>query len=136
MGEREIWIAVKAVLGIAMGFMLGLHHAVQALLILQVLDIAAGTLVAIHENRLSSRVAFRSLTKKAAILIVVATGHVLEDIAGVTLVPYLAGYFCVHEALSILEHSERMGVRIPRRLRYALDVMRREALNGRADKNQ
>lgn len=136
MGEREIGIAVKAVLGTAMGFILGLHHAVQALLILQVLDIAAGTLVAIHENRLSSRVAYLSLTKKAAILIVVATGHVLEDIAGVTLVPYLAGYFCVHEALSILEHSARMGVRIPRRLRYALDVMRRETLNGRADKNQ
>lgn len=131
MFERDWTLFVKAVCAAALGWWMALDEVVRVLIALQALDIFAGFLVAAYGKELSSDVMWRGLLKKVGALAVVAAAYHLGALSGVNLTPYVAGYFCAHEGLSILENVARLGVPIPQRLRSLLAAMQEEADGGR-----
>ena len=100
-----------------------LEPVMQALLVLIVLDIITGILAAYYTRTLSSDQTFRGMAKKALMLSIVAGAHVLQ-IAWQSPIPIgmvVAGFYVVHEMLSIMENAVRAGVPLPQQLVGALE---------------
>lgn len=103
----------------------GLIPMVQLLLLLMLIDILSGVAVAIQERKVSSDVAWRGMTRKAVILLIVATAGAVETYAAPTIgnVPVqlaVAGFYAAAEVLSILENAANAGVPTPKLLRDIL----------------
>ncbi len=103
----------------------GLIPMVQLLLLLMLIDILSGVVVAIQEKRVCSDAAWKGMTRKAIILLVVGTAGALEIYLAPTLgdMPLLmavAGFYSAAEVLSILENAAKAGVPTPEALRQVL----------------
>lgn len=95
------------------------------LIAMMVIDVCTGIVAAIYERRLSSKVGYKGMMKKASLLLVVGCAGVLEQAILVTLPETLrgnvvlplakitAGFFVVNEALSVLENAKRSGAPLP-----------------------
>mgnify|MGYP001607150072 CR=1 FL=1 len=105
--------------GLAVGWWLGLHPAVQVLIVLMGIDLASGLLAGLGQLR--SEVAFLGLRKKAIVLLLVAAASLLGQMAdNLPLGQAVAGFYAAHEGISILENATRAGLPVPRALREAL----------------
>lgn len=98
----------------------GLPLMVQVLIGMMVLDTATGILAAYIDAALDSRVSFRGTAKKAIVLLLVAAAAWLEPAIGVPLASAVAGFYVVHELMSILENAAVAGLPVPDVLRDAL----------------
>jgi toxin secretion/phage lysis holin len=99
----------------------GLPFVLQLLIILMALDILSGLIAGFVTKKLSSDVSFRGLAKKAMILVLVGLAQLLGGAVSIGgLGSAVAGFYCVHEGLSILENAVRAGVPVPDFLREAL----------------
>lgn len=105
-----------------------------ALVGLIVLDILMGLASAFVMKTISSSASWRGMTKKASeILIVAAVGLLQPALQGipavgdVPLVHIVCTFYCITEALSILENASRLGVPVPPFLVSALSKLRGEA---------
>lgn len=117
------WAKTLIALAIAAGaaFWTGLPFILQLLVYIMALDILSGVIAAFVSKELSSDVSFRGLAKKAMILLMVALAQLLGQAIGVAqLAVAVAAFYCVHEALSILENAAKAGLPIPDILRDAL----------------
>ena len=118
-------VAAKTIGAAAVAFWGGLIPLVQLLAILMLLDIASGLLAAYYKRELCSEVSFRGMVKKGMVLLLVTGSGAIEcyagpSIGGVPLQALVAGFFCMHEGLSIIENAGRAGLPIPDTLRDAL----------------
>ena len=93
----------------------GLPLMVQVLIGMMVLDTATGILAAYIDAALDSRVSFRGTAKKAIVLLLVAAAAWLEPAIGVPLASAVAGFYVVHELMSILENAAVAGLPVPDR---------------------
>ena len=98
----------------------GLPMLVQVLIGVMVLDILSGILAAYIAQKWSSRVTFRGMAKKAVVLVLVGAAAWLEPAIGVPLASAVAGFYVVHELMSILENAAIAGLPVPDVLRDAL----------------
>lgn len=98
----------------------GLPILVQVLVGLMVLDILSGLLAAYVARQWSSKTSFRGMAKKAIVLALVGAAAWLEPAVGVPLASAVAGFYVVHELLSILENATMAGLPVPDVLRDAL----------------
>lgn len=131
MDRIDIWL--KGAATVAAGAWGGLIAMVQLLLILMVLDIFSGMLAAAQKGELSSQCSFRGMTKKAMILLVVASAgaiecYVPESIGAIPLQASVAGFYSAGEVLSILENAVAAGLPVPQFLREALAKLSPEKL--------
>lgn len=107
-----------------MSFVLGLHAVIQLLLYGIAIDIATGLIAGWVEGRISSDVSRRGIGRKVLILLGVAAAEIASRHVGIEIaVPWggnwslgaaVAGYYCIHEAISITENMHRAGVPLPR----------------------
>ena len=113
---------IESVVGIVTGFFLGLHPLVQALVALMALDILSGLLAGYVTRSLDSSISARGMAKKAFAFLLVAAGYIVSSFAelGIELGPIIAGFYCAHELLSIIENAGRAEFPIPKMLLDAL----------------
>lgn len=105
-----------------------------ALVGLIILDILMGLAVAFVDKTVSSSASWRGMTKKSAILIVIAMVGLLQPqlqsvpaVGSVPLTQLIASFYCLSEALSILENASRIGIPLPPFLITSLSKLRGEA---------
>ncbi len=110
------------------------------LLLAMTVDIATGIFAAIIEKKLSSKIGYRGMMRKAICLLVVGMAAILEQGLILTLPESLrgditiplakltAGFFFINETLSVLENARRSGVPLPAFLSKSLiDTLARMA---------
>lgn len=128
--------AIGTAMGAISAAYLGLHTMIQLLFWAIILDVLSGLAAAFVRAEISSDVSMRGMTKKAIMLLAVAGGEIVDHHTGMTLVlPWggqlglgeaLAAYYCVHEAISIVENIGRAGVPMPAWIINRLERMKRE----------
>ena len=106
----------------------GIDVALQCLLIAIVLDYISGMIKAFNTKTLSSSIGFNGILKKVGVLIIVMLAVLVDrvtlDNGGIrSLVIY---YFVANEGLSILENLAVAGLPIPKKLKDALKVIKKE----------
>lgn len=106
----------------------GVDIAFICLIVAIALDYISGLIKAYNTKTLSSSIGFRGILKKIGILILVMLSVIVDRITvnngGIrTLVVY---YFVANEGLSILENLAQAGLPIPKKLKDALRVIKKE----------
>ena len=126
---KEVLQSILAVIGTVLIYLLGgFDIALTCLLIAIVLDYISGMLKAIITKQVSSKIGFKGVLKKVAILIIVMLAVLIDKVTGETgairtLVIY---YFVANEGLSVLENLGQAGVPIPQGIKKTLKVMKKE----------
>lgn len=126
----EQWISgVVSVLATTFVWLIGgVDVAFVCLIVAIALDYISGLIKAYNTKTLSSSIGFRGILKKIGILILVMLSVIVDRITvnngGIrTLVVY---YFVANEGLSILENLAQAGLPIPKKLKEALRVIKKE----------
>lgn len=106
----------------------GLDIAILCLIVAIVLDYISGLIKAYNTKTLSSNIGFRGILKKVGILIIVMLAVLVDRVTVTngsirTLVIY---YFVANDGLSILENLAQAGLPIPKSLKNALKVIKKE----------
>lgn len=106
----------------------GFDVAIQCLLVAIAIDYISGLIKAYNTKTLSSSIGFRGILKKVGVLIIVMLAVLVDRVTinngGVrTLVIY---YFVANEGLSVLENLAEAGLPIPKTLKNALKVIKKE----------
>lgn len=106
----------------------GFDVALSCLLVAIVIDYISGIIKAYETKTLSSAIGFHGILKKVGILLIVMLAVLVDritiDNGGVrTLVIY---YFVANEGLSILENLAQAGLPIPKSLKNALKVIKKD----------
>src|SRR5687768_2902085 len=93
-------------------------RALNTLISLMVLDILCGIFVSVGKGTLSSSTSWKGMSKKAITLLIVLTANVLQALTHDTipLFKIVVGFYCVTEAISILENAAASGVPLPKSL--------------------
>ena len=126
--EVHIGGMVSAI-GTVLTYFMGWDDAVEALLVLMVLDYITGMLAAYINPtlRLNSERGLRGICKKIMILMLVVVGHELEKAVGIPAVQSVVVWFFIgNEGLSIIENSAKAGIPVPQKLRETLEQLSAE----------
>lgn len=113
----------------------GCDVALYCLVVAIVLDYISGLIKAYNTKQLSSKVGFQGILKKVGILLIVMLSVLIDRITGNvgairTLVIY---YFVANEGLSIIENLGEAGLPIPKPLKNALKVLKKQS-GGKGEK--
>lgn len=113
----------------------GFDVALYCLIVAIILDYISGLIKAYNTKELSSKVGFKGILKKVGILLIVMLSVVIDRITGNigairTLVIY---YFVANEGLSIIENLGEAGLPIPKPLKDALKVLKKQS-GGKGEK--
>jgi toxin secretion/phage lysis holin len=130
----NVWTWVKGTVAIVValvaGFWSGLPFVAQLLVYLMALDLLSGLMAGLVTKQLSSDVSFRGLGKKAIILLLLGLAQLIGSTVQIPqLGAAVAGFYCVHEGLSIVENAVRAGVPVPQFLRDALAKLSPEKMS-------
>jgi toxin secretion/phage lysis holin len=127
---EAVWGTVVGVPAAVTGYMFGgWNDAIEALLVLMVLDYASGFLAACINPHLAlnSQKGFKGIARKIYILLIVALAHFVDTVMGTTQVCTLAIFFYIaNEGLSIVENAAKAGVPIPDFIKETLEQLSRE----------
>lgn len=113
---------IAVIPGLILGFILGFSPLVLALVVLQILDIVSGLLAAWGDGAVSSDAGRKGMTKKAQMWVLVGTVHTVCQVGLVPFDagPHVAGLFCLVEVISIIENTDRSGIKLPAFIATAL----------------
>ncbi len=95
----------------------GWDKALEALIVLTVLDYLGGVLESIIKRKVSSAIGYRGIIRKAYAFLIIMAVAALEKSA-IPQVPPVAHtavtvWFCINEVISILEHARSVGTTVP-----------------------
>ena len=125
---------IKVTLGIFFAWFLGLAGVIHLLIALMAIDILAGVIVGAMTKTLSSDVMWKGIGKKAIVLLLVGVGELIDHYIGLQLAiglgEFVAGFYCAHEGLSILENAVLVGLPVPAALRDTLAKLSPDKPNG------
>ena len=120
----DLWKALKISLATALSLFAGLHMMIQLLVYAIAFDLATGVIAGWVDRQISSEIGRKGLAKKVLILLGVAAAEIAGRHIGFEIaVPWggvwglgaaVAGYYCVQEAISIVENLSRAGVPLPK----------------------
>lgn len=97
-------------------------HALNVLLIAMAIDYVTGVLAAAvsKKKRIDYKVGAKGIAKKATILLIVAVGHLADEVLGANIVMMAITYaYLANEGLSIIENAEVIGVPVPNVVKMA-----------------
>lgn len=103
--------------------------AIAILIIFMVLDYLTGVIVAYQNRTLNSEVGFKGLIKKCMILVILIVAVMLDRLlnTGTWVFRTLVCYFYIaNEGISLLENVSNLGVKIPEKLKDALEQLNKE----------
>lgn len=129
---------ISAAFGAVVAFITGMPAVVWVLIAVMTLDYITGLICATmgkspntENGGLSSKAAFHGLLKKVLILVVVGLAALVDlaiaTSAGIEMAAVTGAcclWFVASEGLSILENAAQMGVKVPKVLLKALEIMR------------
>ncbi|MFN8493823.1 MAG: phage holin family protein [Caldilineaceae bacterium] len=119
---------VKLILGSIVGVLAavwtGVPTIVHALIFLMILDTITGIFRAALEKTLNSQDSFKGIARKLLILALVVTAAIVQhDLAAslnLPLAQLVTGFYCAHEAVSIMENAALAGLPVPQFLKDVL----------------
>jgi len=120
---------IKIVLGVGGGlasFLFGGWSAlIQTLVFFIVLDYAFAVIVAAVNGQLNSKIGFKGIAKKVAILVLVAVAHQVDMILGddSLIRDSVIFFYIANESLSILETVGKTNLPIPNVLKKAIEIL-------------
>lgn len=124
MSKDNLHVGFEALVGVTAAFLVSLPSTVLALIILQAMDVVTGLMSGYINKELSSKTSYAGLMRKALVLVAVGgssyLGQALQLPSPEVLPTTIAGFYAMHEALSILENLIRAGVPLPDPLKNAL----------------
>lgn len=126
--EREVGAAASAA-GTMVSYFLGWNAAIEALLVMMVIDYITGLMAAYinPELKLNSTRGFRGICKKIMILLLVVLANELERATGIPAVESVVVWFFIgNEGLSIVENAAKAGVPVPNKLKDTLEQLSSE----------
>ena len=111
----------------------GWDQVLQILFLMIVIDYITGIVGAGMKGELSSKIGFKGIVKKVAIMIMVVIAVQLDKVMGqVNIFRYLVCFFYIaNEGISILENFSKMGVPLPKFMVNLLKVMKDQADEGK-----
>ena len=121
--------AIKFFIGVGGGlasFLFGGWSAlIQTLVFFIVLDYAFAVIVAGAHGKLSSKIGFKGIAKKIAILILVAVGYKIDQIVGdgSLIRDTVIFFYIANELLSILETVAKTDLPVPDVLKRAVETL-------------
>ncbi len=123
MKSNKIFLLLVSLCGSTMNCLWGgFDIALNTLLLFMLLDYILGVACGVFKKELSSKIAFRGILKKVAMLMVIAVGVSLDLIINAE--GFLRGlvlfFYIGLEGISILENSATIGVPIPNKLTSVL----------------
>jgi len=114
----------------------GFDALLQALLVFMAVDIISGWTSAIafktsdksQTGRLSSAAGFRGLVKKGCILLIIIVAVYLDILLGTSGITRDAVIiaFALNELVSIMENMSKMGIKMPKPIANALDILNKK----------
>jgi toxin secretion/phage lysis holin len=124
--KDDVLIALKCI-GAFVGFVWGaMHPLLQSLVILMGLDVVSGLLAGYVTQKISSDVSYRGMAKKGLVLVLIGAANVVTRhwSLGFELGAVVAGFYIVHEMVSITENAVRAGLPLPTQLVQALEKVK------------
>lgn len=111
----------------------GLDKLIIALLVLMVCDYLMGLMVAFSAKKIDSRIAFKGLMKKSAMMLSVIVAVQLDHVSGSgghfmrnAMILFLIGM----EGISFIENLGHMGVTVPKQVSNAFAQLKNNNENG------
>lgn len=104
----------------------GWDAAIGILIVFMILDYVTGVVVAYKNKTLNSEIGFNGLIKKCMILIILIVAVMLDRLlnTGTWVFRTLVCYFYIaNEGVSLLENVSNLGVKIPGKLKDALEQL-------------
>lgn len=96
--------------------------AIFAPLLLIVIDVITGVVISWKNNDFQSSKMRAGLSKKFGEIVYVLVGILAKFALGIDLVLYFAvGYICIMEISSLAENCDKLGVKIPNKLKEKLN---------------
>ncbi|MCB5934504.1 phage holin family protein [Caldibacillus thermoamylovorans] len=127
---------IKIVLGVGGGlasFLFGGWSAlIQTLVFFIVLDYVFAVIVAAVNGQLNSKIGFKGIAKKVAILVLVAVAHQVDLILGddSLIRDSVIFFYIANELLSILETVGKTSLPIPDVLKKAIEILNNKGEDG------
>ena len=120
---------IKGVLGTVfagLGYLFGgFDIMMQVLLFCIIADYISGIMAALYLGKLNSKVGFKGIVKKIAILLVVALAVEIGRVTGADMIRGLViGFYIANEGISILENVGRMDVPYLSKLKDILEQLK------------
>lgn len=120
---------IKGILGAAfagLGYLFGgFDIMMQVLLFCIIADYISGIMSALYLGKLNSKVGFKGIVKKIAILLVVALAVEIGRVTGADMIRGLTiGFYIANEGISILENVGRMDVPYLSKLKDILEQLK------------
>ncbi len=117
-------IIISSVFGIVLSSLGGYDAMLQILIALVVIDYCSGIAVGIKNRRLSSRISFNGLMKKAFIFAVVYLANLIDTATGTDTFRNIAVMFYIsNEGISVLENLGKIGVKYPQKIKQFLEQL-------------
>jgi toxin secretion/phage lysis holin len=125
---KVIVTGVGAVFGFLFG---GWSTLLLVLLVFMGIDYVTGIIASFIEGKLSSKIGFRGILKKVAIILIVVASHMIDlalIVEGFTtkemIMDSVVFFYLGNELLSFTENAGRMGVPLPAKLTNAVAVLK------------
>ncbi|MGI5985140.1 MAG: phage holin family protein [Clostridiales bacterium] len=115
---------ISALLGGVLGWFLGERNPLfYALISFAVLDYISGVMLAVCQKKISSKIGYRGIVKKAMIFILVGLGNVIDNYiigSGSSIRTMLIMFYLSNEGISIIENAANIGLPLPKKLKDVL----------------
>lgn len=120
---------IKGIIGTILAsigyFFGGFDIMMQVLLFCIIADYISGIMAALYLGKLNSKVGFKGIVKKIAILLVVALAVEIGRVTGADMIRGLTiGFYIANEGISILENVGRMDVPYLSKLKDILEQLK------------
>ena len=128
-GIAMVWTGWISVLVWALG---GFDLSVRVLVFLMLVDYVTGIWVGYITKTVNSARAYKGISKKVFILIIVSCSTVIEQLVpNVGIRNLVIVFYVATEFLSVIENASKLGLPIPEKLKIALEQSRGDKCNSK-----
>lgn len=109
----------------------GIDIALISFLLMMTFDYLTGVISGLYNKKLSSKIGFKGILKKFAMIIVVAMCVIIDKLLGETglIRTFILYYFVANEGISIIENLAEMNIKLPEKILNALEQLKERGDN-------
>ena len=126
--NKDILKSISTIVLTIIGYLFGeIDGLMYALLTVIIIDYITGTICAIVNKKLCSKIGLRGILKKISILIIVSVSQIIDvsilSDSGILRSSVIA-FYIINESISILENSSNIGIPLPKKLKSVLSQLK------------